>query len=205
MSGQVTLADEADARSALTRDERARILAKAALFAPPPARLADGRVDLVGLSRAELAAELAAIGEPPFRAKQLWHWIYRQGATGFDAMSSIAKPLRMRLAERFAIGRPDVASRHASQDGTEKFLFRFRDGQEVETVYIPDPDEDRGARLHILAGRLHPVLPVLPHRYPGLGAQSGRGRDRRPVSGRARPLRRMAGAERQAGLGAGAR
>src|SRR5207237_4813186 len=76
-------ADAALTTAALTAAERERILAKAVLFAPPPARLPDGRSELVGLSRAELAAELAAIGEPPFRAKQLWHWIYRQGATDF--------------------------------------------------------------------------------------------------------------------------
>ncbi len=62
----------------LNEQERARILAKSALFAPPPAVLPDGRRDLVGLSREELIAEMAAFGEKPFRAKQLWHWIYHQ-------------------------------------------------------------------------------------------------------------------------------
>ena len=61
----------ATALSELTAAERERILAKSAAFAPPPARLADGRRDLVGLSRAELAVELAGVGEPAFRAKQL--------------------------------------------------------------------------------------------------------------------------------------
>ncbi len=129
----------------LTEAERARILAKAALFAPPPATLPDGRRDLVGLSREDLAAEMAAIGEKPFRAKQLWHWIYHQGVTDFARMSSIAKPLQARLAERFVVGRPEVAAVQTSADETRKWLFRFRDGQQVETVYIPDPEEDRGA------------------------------------------------------------
>jgi 23S rRNA (adenine2503-C2)-methyltransferase len=126
-------------------DDAARILAKAALFAPPPAALADGRRDLVGLSREELAAEVAAIGEAPFRAKQLWHWIYHQGVTEFSAMSSMAKPLREKLAAHFVVGRPDPVVVQTSKDETRKFLFRFRDGQEAETVYIPDPEEDRGA------------------------------------------------------------
>jgi 23S rRNA (adenine2503-C2)-methyltransferase len=125
--------------------ERTRILAKTARFAPPPAQLADGRRDLVGLSRAELAAELAAIGEAPFRAKQVWHWIYHQGATDFARMSSIARPTQQKLAERFVIGRPEAAVVQTSSDDTRKFLFRFRDGQEAETVYIPDRQEDRGA------------------------------------------------------------
>jgi 23S rRNA (adenine2503-C2)-methyltransferase len=129
----------------LTEAERTRILAKSALFDPPSKQVADGRRDLVGLSRAELALEMAAIGEAPFRAKQLWHWIYHQGATDFSRMSSIARTMQQKLAERFVIGRPDVATMQTSADETRKFLFRFRDGQEAETVYIPDPVEDRGA------------------------------------------------------------
>ncbi|HET6607190.1 MAG TPA: 23S rRNA (adenine(2503)-C(2))-methyltransferase RlmN [Rhodopila sp.] len=129
----------------LSETERARVLAKSALFNPPDAALPDGRRDLVGMDRAELAAEMAAIGEPAFRVKQLWHWIYHQGVTDFARMTTIAKPLQVRLAERFVIGRPDAAVVQTSKDETRKWLFRFRDGQEAETVYIPDPVEDRGA------------------------------------------------------------
>jgi 23S rRNA (adenine2503-C2)-methyltransferase len=88
---------------------------------------------------------MASIGEKPFRVKQLWHWIYHQGVTDFARMSSIARPLQQRLAERFVIGRPAVALAQTSTDDTRKWLFRFRDGQQAETVYIPDPEEDRGA------------------------------------------------------------
>ena len=129
----------------LTEAERTRILAKSALFNPPPHVLPDGRRDLVGLSREEMAAEVAAVGEKPFRAKQLWHWIYHQGVTDFAAMSSIARPLQQNLAERFVIGRPVAATVQTSTDDTRKFLFRFRDGQDAETVYIPDLQQDRGA------------------------------------------------------------
>ncbi|MGC8525098.1 MAG: 23S rRNA (adenine(2503)-C(2))-methyltransferase RlmN [Acidibrevibacterium sp.] len=130
---------------ALREDERARILAKAALFSPPSAELADGRRDLIGLSRDDLAAALAALDLPAFRVKQIWHWIYHQGVRDFSRMSSIARPLQERLAERFVIARPEVARRHKSNDDSEKFLFRLRDAASVETVYIPDPVEDRGA------------------------------------------------------------
>jgi 23S rRNA (adenine2503-C2)-methyltransferase len=130
---------------ALTEAERERILAKAAHFAPPPNLLPDGRRDLVGLSREELTAAVEAVGEKPFRAKQLWHWIYHQGVTDFSRMSSIARPLQEKLAANFVIGRPEVAVDQLSSDETRKFLFRFRDSQAVETVYIPDPVEDRGA------------------------------------------------------------
>ena len=129
----------------LTEAERDRILAKSALFNPPSLVTADGRRDLVGLSRAELAEEIAAIGEKPFRVKQLWHWIYHQGVTDFSRMSSIAKPLQAKLAEAFVIGRPEVATVQTSSDETRKWLFRFRDRQEAETVYIPDREIDRGA------------------------------------------------------------
>jgi 23S rRNA (adenine2503-C2)-methyltransferase len=129
--------------SGLSDAERARIQAKAALFAPPSAALPDGRRDLVGLTREELAAEMVAIGQKPFRAKQLWHWIYHQGETDFARMTTIAKPMQAKLAERFVVGRPEVATVQTSADETRKWLFRFRDGQQVETVYIPE--EERGA------------------------------------------------------------
>src|SRR3984957_14127100 len=129
----------------LSEADRARVLAKSALFDPPEVTLADGRCDLVGMDRTELAAEMAEIGEPAFRVKQLGHWIYHQGVTDVSRVSSIAKPLRPRLEEKFVIGRPEAAVVQTSTDETRKFLFRFRDGQEAETVYIPDPEEDRGA------------------------------------------------------------
>jgi len=127
----------------LDAGERERIRAKSALFSPPDATLADGRRELVGMPRERIAAEMVAIGEKPFRAKQLWHWIYHQGVTDFAAMNTIAKPLQARLAENFVIGRPGVAEEQISTDGTRKWLFEYRDGQKVETVYIPD--HDRGA------------------------------------------------------------
>jgi 23S rRNA (adenine2503-C2)-methyltransferase len=113
----------------------------ASRFAPPKAG-ADGRIELVGLTRAELQAALAEIGAEPFRARQLWHWIYYRGVRDFDAMTSLAKAFRTRLAERFTVGRPAASADSLSEDGTRKWLLRFPDGQEVETVHIPE--EDRG-------------------------------------------------------------
>ncbi len=134
-----------NALSDLTAIERDRILAKTARFNPPPPMLPDGRRELIGLTREEITAALADIGEPAFRTKQIWHWVYHQGVTDFTRMSSIAKPLQAKLAEHFIIGRPEAAVVQTSTDETRKFLFRFRDGQEAETVYIPDPVQDRGA------------------------------------------------------------
>ena len=113
----------------------------AASFAPPPAE-ASVRRDLVGLDRQDLAALMAELGEPAFRARQLWHWIYYRGSRDFSAMSSLAKDFRQRLEEKFIAGRPFVTTDLKSIDGTRKWLLKFQDGQEVESVHIPE--EDRG-------------------------------------------------------------
>src|SRR4051795_12169031 len=113
----------------------------AGLFAPPTDS-ADGRLNLVGLERDDLASLLADHGEPAFRARQLWHWIYHRGATDFDKMTSLAKPFRASLAERFEVGRPGISVDRQSIDGTRKWLLKFSDGQEAEAVHIPE--EDRG-------------------------------------------------------------
>src|ERR1700681_1675814 len=98
------------------------------------------RPNLVGLSRAELAAEMAEFGAEPFRARQLWHWIYHRGVTDFTGMTSLAKGFREQLADAYQLRRPEVSHALASADGTRKWLLRFADGQEVETVHIPESD-----------------------------------------------------------------
>jgi 23S rRNA (adenine2503-C2)-methyltransferase len=98
------------------------------------------RRNLIGIGRAELAASLEAFGAEPFRARQLWHWIYHRGVTDFAAMSNLAKPFRERLAAQFELRRPALSQALASADGTRKWLLRFDDGQEVETVHIPESD-----------------------------------------------------------------
>ncbi|QEX24961.1 dual-specificity RNA methyltransferase RlmN [Hypericibacter adhaerens] len=113
-----------------------------ALTFAPPAALADGRRNLVGLDRAELEAEIVALGEPAFRARQLWHWIYHRGVTDFAAMTSLAKSFREKLAASYVVARPEVSVAKQSIDGTRKWLLKFADGQEIETVHIPE--EDRG-------------------------------------------------------------
>jgi 23S rRNA (adenine2503-C2)-methyltransferase len=115
----------------------------AAPAADAPAKLGiASRRNLIGLSRAELAAELAGFGAAPFRARQLWHWIYHRGATDFAVMTSLAKAFRADLAERYVLARPAEAQAQLSSDGTRKWLLRFADGQEAECVHIPE--EDRG-------------------------------------------------------------
>ncbi|MDR6769580.1 23S rRNA (adenine(2503)-C(2))-methyltransferase RlmN [Azospirillum sp. BE72] len=107
-----------------------------------PATDADGRKNLVGLSREELEAEMLAVGLEKFRARQLWHWIYHRGSTDFAEMTTLAKPVREKLADAYIVARPTVVKDLKSADGTRKWLLRMPDGQEVESVHIPE--EDRG-------------------------------------------------------------
>ena len=104
---------------------------------------AQQRTNLIGLSREELTGVLAELGEKPFRTKQLWHWIYHQGETDFAKMTTLAKGLRQKLSEGFSVARPTATRDQLSEDGSRKWLFRFDDGNEAETVFIPE--EDRGA------------------------------------------------------------
>ena len=101
---------------------------------------ASGRINILGLSRAALEAEVTALGLPKFRARQLWRWVWRHGLTSFDEMSDLGKPVRDQFAGLFTVDRPVVSRRLQSVDGTIKWLLRFADGKEVETVYIPDKD-----------------------------------------------------------------
>ena len=103
----------------------------------------ENKTNLIGLSRDELIDAMSGIGEKPFRAKQLWHWMYHQGETDFAKMTTIAKTMRERLTEQFIVGRPTISTEQTSSDKTRKWLFRFNDANEAETVFIPE--EDRGA------------------------------------------------------------
>src|SRR5882724_6873468 len=111
----------------------------------PPAK-----PSLIGLSRAELAEQLGAIGVAPaqrkMRVQQLWHWIYVRGAQQFDEMTSISKEMRQQLEQHFTVARPEVVAEQTSSDGTRKWLLRLPSGDavekahEVECVYIPETD-----------------------------------------------------------------
>ena len=101
------------------------------------------KIELIGLSKDELQKALTDIGEKPFRAKQLWQWLYYFGETDFEKMSNLSKVLRAKLKENFTITRPKIVTEQLSTDKTRKWLLEFADGQRVEMVYIPE--SDRGA------------------------------------------------------------
>lgn len=127
----------------LTREDLRAATNEAAGCQTASGALSGVRKNLIGLSREALEGKLAAAGEKPFRARQLWHWIYCRGERDFSAMTTLAKPLRAVLAERFTLERPAVSRDLESEDGTRKWLLRFADGNEAEMVFIPEVD--RGA------------------------------------------------------------
>ncbi|MFN3827339.1 MAG: 23S rRNA (adenine(2503)-C(2))-methyltransferase RlmN [Micavibrio sp.] len=101
-----------------------------------------GRMALVGLSLQEMQDVLALHNLPKFRAKQIWNWIYQRGVKDFDSMGNLPKDMRALLSEHYFIDRPEVITEQRSTDGTIKWLLSMSDGQQVETVYIPE--ENRG-------------------------------------------------------------
>ncbi len=96
--------------------------------------------ELIGMDREDLAAFLKERGAESFRLSQVWHWVYQKGVCSFDEMTSIAKPMREKISETVTLKRPFVVKDMLSEDGTRKWLLRFADGQEAETVFIPETD-----------------------------------------------------------------
>lgn len=103
----------------------------------------------------EMQDVVVELGMPRFTASQLMDWIYRKHVPSFDAMTNLSKSYRERLAAYCEVGLiPPVEDLH-SVDGTIKYLFRIREGQYVEAVYIPDHDRATlcvssqvGCRMH---------------------------------------------------------
>ena len=92
--------------------------------------------DIKSMTQQELAAFLKELGEPSFRAKQVFSWLHR-GVTSFEDMTNLSKPLREKLAERCFITAPTVARKQESRlDGTIKYLWELSDGNCIETVLM---------------------------------------------------------------------
>jgi len=97
------------------------------------------KTNLLGLTRSGLEQFVVAMGEKPFRARQLFKWIYRRAAGDFDSMTDLGKDFRRRLAEIADIRVPEVITEQVSADGTRKWLLRLESGQAIEMVFIPEP------------------------------------------------------------------
>lgn len=92
--------------------------------------------DILSMLPEEIELELQQMGEPKYRAKQIFSWLGR-GVRDFDAMSDLPKPLRDKLGAEFDLYRPKVLSKQVSKlDGTIKYLWELYDGNAVETVVM---------------------------------------------------------------------
>ena len=98
------------------------------------------QVNLLDFNRKSLRQFFARIDEKPFRADQLMKWIYRYGCDDFDYMTDLNKNLRAKLKEIAYIKAIDISREQRSSDGTIKWAMDVGDGQEIESVYIPEDD-----------------------------------------------------------------
>ena len=95
-------------------------------------------VNLLEFEKHEFAQFCAEIGEKPFRARQLMHWIHQSGTDDFDVMSDISRPLRERLKATAEIRAPRVVRDTTAADGTRKWLLEVGAGNAVDAVFIPE-------------------------------------------------------------------
>jgi len=96
--------------------------------------------NLIDLTFHELEALIVSLGEPPYRARQVWQWLWQKGCRDIGQMTDVSKALRARLADVAEIVWPDVLRVRESADGTVKFLLGLSDGEAVECVLIPEKD-----------------------------------------------------------------
>ncbi len=95
------------------------------------------RLNLVGASRAELAALVSEFDPHPYRAEQVYRWVARRLVGGFEEMTNLPKALRAALAERAVLADPEIVDVRRSREGTAKFALAYPDGAVVEAVAMP--------------------------------------------------------------------
>lgn len=96
------------------------------------------RINLLNLSRKEMEEFFVSLGEKPFRASQVFKWIYQCGVDDFSEMTNLSKSLRQQLADIADIRLPKIVLDHASDDGTHKWVVEIDSGNHIETVFIPE-------------------------------------------------------------------
>lgn len=95
------------------------------------------QIDILSLGYDELLEEMLLMGEPKFRAKQIFSWLHEKKVTSFSEMTTLSLQLRERLKEKFCLNRLKIAKRLASSiDDTVKYLYQLPDGNYVETVWM---------------------------------------------------------------------
>ncbi|QGT99613.1 methyltransferase [Candidatus Syntrophocurvum alkaliphilum] len=95
------------------------------------------KTELLGMNNDEIEEYLSSIGEPKYRGRQIYKWIYQKNISSFYNMSDIPKNLRVKLDENANISIPRFLKQRVSQDGTRKFLLEMIDKKRIETVVIP--------------------------------------------------------------------
>ncbi len=98
------------------------------------------KVNLLGLSRKQMVAFFAGLGEKAFRVTQVMKWIYQEGVEDFDAMTNLSTALREKLKAMAEIRLPEVVQDHPSSDGTRKWLLKVDEINHIEMVYIPEAE-----------------------------------------------------------------
>lgn len=109
-------------------------------------------VNLYALDRTSLEGLLLEWGQPRFRARQLWTWMYERGAASFGEMTDLPVALRERLSAEATLGVLALDAEQESADGTRKRLYRLPDGQLIESVLMPYADGRRTACISSQAG-----------------------------------------------------
>ena len=125
--------------------------------------------NLLGMPRGDLEAYFSSLGEKAFRARQLMRWMYRRSVLDVDAMTDLSHSLRGHLAGHAQFGLPPISRRQQSEDGTVKWLLDVGQGQEIETVFIPEA----GPRdsVCVFPGWLCNGLPLLCNGSAGVQSQ----------------------------------
>ena len=101
------------------------------------------KLDIRKLSLDEIRTFMFDMGEPSFRAKQIYEWLWQKSAHSFEEMTNLSKSLRQSLDEKFVILAIRIDKIQKSSDGTIKSRFTLHDGHKIESVLIPVPDDDR--------------------------------------------------------------
>ena len=104
-------------------------------------------INLLNLTFSELTQFVTELGEPRFRATQIWQWMWHKRAQTFEAMTDLSKKTRALLEEKAVIELPAIENKQESADGTIKLLLRLSDGELVETVLIPSASRDGKKRM----------------------------------------------------------
>jgi 23S rRNA (adenine2503-C2)-methyltransferase len=102
----------------------------------------ESSIHLTGLSQTELSALVEELGEPDYRARQIFGALHRRRLRSFDEMTDLPKDFRARLNDRATCGTLTVESRYISEDGTRRYLMKTHDNLPVETVFIPEERRD---------------------------------------------------------------